>query len=75
MNWVWTQPNIRCIQVNVNIDGSYKTESEKEGIEGVFWDANGMILMQFSKELSVDSTIHLELLAIREGLLLAEASH
>lgn len=44
------------------------------GIRGVFKDSSGKILVQFGKELVVDSTVHVELLALRQGLLVAVAS-
>lgn len=44
------------------------------GIGGIFRDSCGKIFIQFGKEVSVESALHTELLAFREGILVAAAS-
>lgn len=40
----------------------------------MFRDSEGRVLLQFSKEVSVGLDVHVEVLALREGLLVAEVS-
>lgn len=64
----WTPPDHDSIKVNV--DGSYSPSSS--GIGGVFRDHRASLL-HFSKQVEAISAIHTEVLAIREGILIAAA--
>lgn len=55
-NWVWTPPVSSYIKINV--DGSYLGGSSKRNIGGVFRDPDENVLLQFGKEVQVDSTVH-----------------
>lgn len=44
------------------------------GVRGFFRNSEGEALLQFVKEVCVDSTVHAEVLALREGFLVATAS-
>lgn len=70
--WVWTPPASGQIKVNVN--DSYFGSSGKGGIGGVFRDLDGKVLLQFGKEVLVDSTVHVEVLAFRGEILVAVTS-
>lgn len=48
--------------------------SDREGVGGVFRDLNGQVLLQYSKEVHVNSPMHAEILAFRERILVATAS-
>lgn len=54
-------------QIKINVDGSFLDSSSKGGIGGVFSDSKGKVPFQFSKKVYIDSVVHAELLAIREG--------
>lgn len=41
----------------------------------MFCDSEGIVLLQFNKEVSVESMVHAELMAFREGILIAAALH
>lgn len=56
------------------MDGSYSCGSDKVGIGGIFRDFMRSILLQFAKEVDIDSVAHVELLTLREGLLVVVAS-
>lgn len=43
-------------------------------IGAVFRDLEGRVLLKFGREVNVDSTVHVEVLAFREGLLVAAKS-
>lgn len=58
----------------MNVDGSFLWFSDRWGIGGVVRDSEGKFLIQFSKEVRVNSTVHVEVVALREGLLVAAAS-
>lgn len=47
--------------------------SNKSGIEGVFRDHSSSAILHFRKEIITDSTILPEIMAVREGILIAEA--
>lgn len=40
----------------------------------MFKDLDDKVLLQFSKEVLVDSVVHVKLLALREGILIATTS-
>lgn len=52
-------------QIKVNVDGSFRDGSSREGIGGVFRDFEGKVLLQFSKEVRVQSAMETEVLAMR----------
>lgn len=52
----------------------FSSASNCNGIKGAFWDHNGTIILHFEKEHLVDSPIEIEVLAIREDLIIANAS-
>lgn len=41
--------------------------SGRGGIDGVFWNSNSEVLLQFCKEVCVDLVIHTEMLLFRKG--------
>lgn len=67
----WTPPGENIIKINV--DGFFLSFGVS-GIEGVFKDHLGAVLLHFVKQANADSTIYTEILATREGLLIAGAS-
>lgn len=60
-HWVWNSLVVGHLKVNVDSLG-------KRGIKSVFRNLDGRVLIQFGKEVSVNSAIHAELLALREGI-------
>lgn len=60
--------------MKVNNNGSFSTERSSTGIESIFWDHDGRILLYFGKHIIVDSTILVEVLAIRNDLLITAIS-
>lgn len=70
--WVRT-PLAPCF-IEVNINGSFLVGSGRGGIERVFRDSDSRVLLQFGTEVSVDSVVHAEVLALRGGLLVVVAS-
>lgn len=60
--------------IKVNIDKSFLGDSNIKGIDGVFRNSKGRVLLEFGREVSVDSTVHVEVLALREGLLVVATS-
>lgn len=56
------------------MDGSYLGGSGRESIGGVFRYSEGKVLLQFGKEVWVDSALYAELLAFQEDMLVAIAS-
>lgn len=52
--WVWKDFGL----IEVNIDGYLLEISRRGGIRRVFRDSEGKILVQFGKEVSVDSITH-----------------
>lgn len=63
---VWTLA--RSGQNKVIVDGSFWDGSDGEGIREVFRDSEGCVLLQFCKEVRVDSVVKAEVLVLREGL-------
>lgn len=53
----------------MNIDGSFLRESGREGIGVVVRDLEGRILLQFGKEVVVNSAVQAEVMALMEGSL------
>lgn len=66
----WTAPTLGIIKVN--IDGSFK--SDKVRIGSIFRDHEDKPLLYFAKHVLVDLVIHVEILAVREGLHVVAAS-
>lgn len=62
-------------QIKINLDESFLGSSGRGGIVRVFRDSKSKVLLQFGKEVRVDSTVHAEILAFREWILVAKASH
>lgn len=71
--WVWTPPVLGCLKVNAN--GFFMERSGRGGVGGLIRESEKNILIQFCKEVRVDSTLHAEVLALSEGLIVVEASH
>lgn len=69
-SWLPPCPN----RIKVNVDGSFSSMSGASGIGGVFRDHLGTVLLHFAKHVKADSTIHAEILAIKDGFLIAAAS-
>lgn len=63
------------VKLRVNVDGSFLGGVGKVSFGDVFRDSNGRVLFQFNEEVFVYSIVHTELLAFREGILVAAASH
>lgn len=58
-----------------NVDGSFLVNSGRGGIGGgVFRDSENQVLSQFGKEVLLDLTVHAEVVALREGILVAATS-
>lgn len=53
---------------------SFLGGSCRGGIGGVFRNLEGKRLLQFNNKVSVESAVYAELLAFREGILMAAAS-
>lgn len=70
--WVWKSSLMGHIKMNV--DDFFLGISGKGCIGGVFRDFEGKVLLQFGKEVQVDSTIHEEMLVFREWILVVAAS-
>lgn len=68
-NVAWRPPSQDIIKVNV--DSSFSVESGSSRIDSVLRDHFGNIILYFGKYVSVESVVHVEILAIREGLLIA----
>lgn len=60
--WTCTPPISGIIKVNIG------------GTRGIFYDVEGMILLQFGKAIQICSVVHSKLLVVRYGLLVAMAS-
>lgn len=56
------------------MDGSYSLDSSISGIRGIFWGQEGKIFFNLGKQVSTDSTIQTEVLAIQEGILIVVVS-
>lgn len=54
--------------LRVNVDWSFLENSNKRGIRGVIRYSRGNVLLQFCKKVQLESTVHVEVLALREGL-------
>lgn len=61
-------------QIKVNVDDSFLGSSGRGDIGGVFRNSGGKVFLQFGKEVRVESTIHMELLAFGEVILVVGAS-
>lgn len=61
--------------IKINVDRSLFAEPKYSGIGGLLRDHYGNLLLHFAKEVLIDSAILIEIHAIREGLLVAAASH
>lgn len=48
--------------------------SGRKSIGGVFKNSKGEVLLQFGKNVSLDSAVHVKLMAFREGLLVVVTS-
>lgn len=57
------------------MNSSFMGDLSRESIGGIVRDSKGKVLIQFCKEVRGDSTVHAEVVASREGLLVAVASH
>lgn len=68
-HWVWVPPTFG--QIKVNIDVSFLGGTGRGGIGGIFRNSNGRVLIQFGKQVSTDSVVHAEIMALREGLVVA----
>lgn len=71
-HWVW-KPLVYW-KIKVNVNGCFLGGLGKVGIRGVFRDSEGRVLLQFCKEVIVDLAVEAEVLALREGLLVAVTS-
>lgn len=71
-NVSWVPPYYNTIKINV--DDSFQPLSGASGIGGVLRDHIGSFLLHFAKQVEADSAIHAEVLAIKEGMLVAAAS-
>lgn len=60
--WVQKPPILGFIKENV--DDSFLRSSVRGGIEGTFRNLEGEVLLQFSKEVCVDSAIHPKVLTL-----------
>lgn len=69
----WIPPLVSMIKINMN--GSLMNTSNQGGIGGIFRDDQGSHLLHFGKQVVTESTIYVEILAIREGFLVAAVSH
>lgn len=56
------------------MDDSFHPVSSASGIGGVLKDHSSSFLLHFTKHVEANSTIHVEVLAIREGILVAATS-
>lgn len=65
-------PLISMIKVNTN--DSFTGSIAKEELGLFFATTKGNHLLHFGKQVDVDSAIHVEILALREGFLVATAS-
>lgn len=68
----WILPYVGTINVNTN--GSFINGFTHGGIGGFFQDNQRNPLLHFEKHGGIDSVIHTEILAIRDGLLIVVAS-
>lgn len=69
MSWTPPSPN----RIKINVDGSFSSTTGARGIGGVFRDYSGTVLLHFAKQVKVNSAIYAEVLAIKEGILIAAA--
>lgn len=69
----WIHPALDTIKVNVN--RFFTSEHNTSVIGSIFRYHEGMILLHFGKSVTIDSTIHTKILAVKEGLLIATTSH
>lgn len=65
--------------VTTSLSGSIKVNIERSslgrlGKGSVFRNLKGGVLLQFGREISVNLTVHAEVLALRKGLLVATVS-
>lgn len=58
----------------MNIDGYLCIEPNRNGIDPILRNHEGNDLLTFSKHINVEPTIHVELLVVREDLLIVAAS-
>lgn len=59
--------------IKVNKDVSFNSSTDQWGIGDIFQDDQGNPLLHFRKQVVVDLTIHVEILTLREGFLVAVA--
>lgn len=52
--------------IKVNVDGFFSAKSNISGIGVILKDHDGRVLLKFCKQISADSSIHAEVLAVRE---------
>lgn len=69
---VWSPPVEG--QIKVNVDGSFFGGVGREGIGDIFRNLDGKVLLQSCKKLLVELAVYVELLALREGLLVTDVS-
>lgn len=69
----WVRKPLNLGFLNVNMDDSFLGSSGPGGIGGLIRDLESRVLVQFCKEVRVDSAVHTEVLVLREGLLVAMA--
>lgn len=69
---VWTPPANG--QIKVNGDESFLGGYGRGGIRGIFLNSRGReVLIQFGKEVELDLAVYVEVLALREGILVVAA--
>lgn len=61
-------------QLKVNVDELFLEGLGREGIRSIFRESGDRVLIQFGKEVVVDSMFHAELLALREDILVIVSS-
>lgn len=57
--------------MKINVNRSYFSGSNYGGIDGIFLDHDGSILLHCGKHVPIDSPIQREVLILREGFLIA----
>lgn len=70
-SWVWKTSTLGYLKVNV--DRSFLESSGRCGIGDLINDSEDKVLIQFYKEVRVDSLVYAKVLALKEELLVAAA--
>ncbi|XP_019257813.1 PREDICTED: uncharacterized protein LOC109236036 [Nicotiana attenuata] len=65
----WYKPSINTIKLNC--DGAFSSTNNAVGIGGTFRNSNGDWILGYQKRTHAASPIHVELLALLEGLIIA----